>query len=54
MPEPLNRAARNARNKFATDSLPEGDGFETLVLRHKTRGFPEHPGIAGVSITREG
>src|SRR5262249_62380574 len=39
--------------RFAADSLLEGDGFETLVLRHKTRGFPEHPGIAG-SITREG
>jgi hypothetical protein len=40
--------------EFAHDSSLEGDGFETLVLRHKTRGFPEHPGIAGVSITREG
>jgi hypothetical protein len=31
------------------DSLLEGDGFELLVPRHKSRGFPEHSGHLGVS-----
>ena len=26
------------------DSSLEGDGFELLVPRHKSRGFPEHSG----------
>ena len=33
--------------KFA-DSSVEGDGFELLVPRHKSRGFPEHSGHCGV------
>jgi hypothetical protein len=37
---------RLERNRKFADSPLEGEGFETLVLRHKTRGFPEHPGIA--------
>ena len=31
-----------------TDSPLEGDGFELLVPRHKSRGFPEHSGHCGV------
>ena len=34
--------------KFAMDSLLEGDGFELLVPRHKSRGFPQHSGHLGV------
>ena len=33
--------------KFAVGSPLEGDGFELLVPRHKSRGFPSIPGIAG-------
>ena len=31
------------------DSLLEGDGFEPLVPRHKSRGFAQHYGHCGVS-----
>jgi hypothetical protein len=31
------------------DSPLEGDGFELLVPRHKSRGFPEHSRHCGVS-----
>src|SRR6516162_11028751 len=34
------------RNMY--DSPLEGDGFELLVPRHKSRGFPEHSGHCGV------
>ena len=30
--------------KFALDSSLEGDGFELVVPRHKSRGFPQHSG----------
>jgi len=33
------------RNMY--DSPLEGDGFELLVLRHESHGFPEHPGHRG-------
>jgi hypothetical protein len=33
--------------KFAVDSPLEGDGFELLVPRHKSRGFPQHSGHCG-------
>ena len=36
------------RNRKFVDSLLEGDGFELLVPRHKSRGFPEHSGHCGV------
>ena len=35
--------------RFVADSLLEGDGFELLVPRHKSRGFPQHSGHLGVS-----
>ena len=35
------------RNRWFADSPLEGDGFELLVLRHESRGFPEHPGHRG-------
>jgi peptidyl-prolyl cis-trans isomerase C len=34
---------------FAADSSLEGDGFELLVPRHKSRGFPQHSGHCGGS-----
>jgi hypothetical protein len=37
-----------AAQKFA-DSPLEGDGFELLVPRRKSRGFPQHSGHLGVS-----
>jgi hypothetical protein len=37
-----------AQIEFAADSPLEGDGFELLVPRHKSRGFPEHSGHCGV------
>jgi hypothetical protein len=37
--EPLNRTAGNARNKFATDSSLEGDGFEPSVPGDSDDGF---------------
>src|SRR6516165_2395055 len=36
-----------AITEFATDSPLEGDGFELLVPRHESRGFPKHPGHRG-------
>ena len=33
--------------EFAPDSPLEGDGFELLVPRHKSRGFPQHSGHSG-------
>jgi hypothetical protein len=30
-------------SSFAPDSPLEGDGFELLVPRHESRGFPKHP-----------
>ena len=33
--------------RFAADSALEGDGFELLVPRHKSRGFPQHSGHGG-------
>ena len=33
--------------RFARDSPLEGDGFELLVPRHKSRGFPQHSGHSG-------
>jgi hypothetical protein len=33
--------------RFAQDSPLEGDGFELLVPRHKSRGFPQHSGHCG-------
>jgi hypothetical protein len=33
--------------RFALDSPLEGDGFELLVPRHKSRGFPQHSGHCG-------
>ena len=35
--------------RFAADSALEGDGFELLVPRHKSRGFPQHSGHCGGS-----
>ena len=35
--------------QFVGDSPLEGDGFELLVPRHKSRGFPQHSGHLGVS-----
>jgi hypothetical protein len=32
---------------FALDSPLEGDGFELLVPRHESPGFPKHPGHRG-------
>ena len=31
--------------RFAPDSPLEGDGFELVVPRHKSRGFPQHSGL---------
>src|SRR6516162_6266590 len=39
-----------AQIEFATDSTLEGDGFELLVPRHKSRGFPQHSGHLGGSV----
>jgi hypothetical protein len=33
--------------EFARDSALEGDGFELLVPRHKSPGFPQHSGHCG-------
>ena len=33
--------------KFADSSL-EGNGFELVVPRHESRGFPEHPQVPGL------
>jgi len=42
-------AGRRSRGvEFAPDSPLEGDGFELLVPRHKSRGFPQHSGHLGV------
>jgi len=35
--------------RFAPDSPLEGDGFELLVPRHKSLGFPQHSGHGGGS-----
>jgi len=37
-------SGRRARHpaRFARDSPLEGDGFELLVPRQKSRGFPQH------------
>jgi len=39
-----------AQIEFAPDSTLEGDGFELLVPRHKSRGFPQHSGHLGGSV----
>src|SRR5262244_1955346 len=31
-----------------TDSPLEGNGFELVVPRHESRGFPEHPQVPGL------
>ena len=40
--------------EFAADSPLEGDGFELLVPRHKSRGYPQHSGhcegIGGLGV----
>src|SRR6516162_204049 len=38
---------KSSRNRWFADSLLEGDGFELLVPRHKSRGFPQHSGHGG-------
>src|SRR5580693_4353761 len=38
--------ARGQR-RFVHDSPLEGDGFELVVPRHKSRGFPQHSGHGG-------
>jgi hypothetical protein len=40
-------AAPPPRNRWFVDSPLEGDGFELLVPRHKSRGFPQHFGHCG-------
>ena len=44
------RSASGRRGRgveFAPDSLLEEGGFELLVPRHKSRGFPQHSGHCG-------
>ena len=38
-----------SRNRKFVDSPLEGNGFELLVPRHKSRGFPQHSGHGGGS-----
>src|SRR6516225_1362612 len=40
---------KSRANRKFVDSLLEGDGFELLVPRHKSRGFPQHSGHGGGS-----
>ena len=40
-------AARARKSRFAIKPPAEGDGFELLVPRHKSRGFPQHSGHCG-------
>jgi hypothetical protein len=44
IPSPLSHLEGD--REFA-DSPLEGDGFELLVPRHKSRGFPQHSGHYG-------
>ena len=36
------------RNRKFADSPLEGNGFELVVPRHESRGFPEHPQVPGL------
>jgi hypothetical protein len=40
------------RDRRFADSPLEGDGFELLVPRHKSRGFPQHSGRIGGALKR--
>src|SRR5262249_32438553 len=42
------RSRQRARDRKFADSPLEGNGFELVVPRHESRGFPEHPQVPGL------